>query len=154
MSDTADNPIVDPIAPRVDTRDTTPNDLASQTGNPGHRGVNPNEAASINPRLPPEDQSLPSINEPPGIARAERVEPAAGELPTEATSGPPSINEPPGSQTAPLPEMPSEPEMEPLLSDADLSAMTRVELDEYAASRGIDSTGEATKADVIALLKA
>ena len=141
--------------PRPDTRDPTPGDLASRTGNPGQRGLNPNEAASINPRLPDDDQSLPSINEPPGLERGERPEPEAGSPPTEATSGPVSINEPPGSETAaPAPAAPAKPALAPLPSDAELMAMTRVELDDFAESRGIDSYDAATKADVIALLKA
>lgn len=66
----------------------------------------------------------------------------------------PSINEPP-APAAPPPVNP-EPEatLPPLPSDSELTAMTRAELDALAESRGLDSSGEATKADVIALLKA
>lgn len=86
----------------------------------------------------PEDTGPPSINEPPGS----KVKPDA---PAEAP--PAGETPPPGGGAPPAPAK------EPLLSDAELSAMTRVELDEYAEGRGVDSTDCATKADVVALLK-
>lgn len=73
----------------------------------------------------------------------------------EPDNGPVSINEPPGSKViSPAEPKPDEPAQEPLPSDAELSAMTRVELDELADERGVDSTQYATKADLIAALKA
>jgi hypothetical protein len=73
-------------------------DLEDLTGNPGHRGVNPDApAGSING--PPSDRTgkTESINEPPGIPNNERTvgtrDAGAG------VQG--SINEPPGSQVTP-----------------------------------------------------
>jgi hypothetical protein len=73
--------------------------------------------------------------------------------------GPASINEPvPPEGAAPPapPAPPAEPETDraPLPSDSELNSMTRVELNELAAERGIeDADTLATKADVIAALK-
>ena len=46
---------------------TTP-DLEDVTGNPGHRGVTPHQAQSMNPP-PRTDGGMDSINEPPGSQR-------------------------------------------------------------------------------------
>ena len=105
--------------PERDAHKTT-FDLEDVTGNPGHRNLNPNEAWSMNPRLPLGDQSVPSINEPPG---RERGEPPKAEA-AQAQEYPPhmlplSINEPPGSEVIPPVEPPPveppppEPEPEP-----------------------------------------
>jgi hypothetical protein len=85
-----------------------------------------------------------------------------------------SSNEPEGSQTQPPPEQPgvkAEPdpaakhepeeaqqtqaprERDPLPSEAELSAMTRPELDELAEDRGLDPDECGTKAEVIAMLR-
>jgi hypothetical protein len=72
-------------------------DLEDLTGNPGHRGVNPDAPAnSING--PPSDRTgkVESINEPPGIPNNERP---AGLVAGQGVQG--SINEPEGSQVIP-----------------------------------------------------
>jgi len=72
-------------------------DLEDLTGNPGHRGVNPDAPAnSING--PPSDRTgkTESINEPPGIPNNERP---AGLVAGQGVQG--SINEPEGSQVIP-----------------------------------------------------
>ena len=66
-------------------------------------------------------------------------------MPDDLTKLPHSINEPPDGMAVE--------EQPPLPSDSELSAMTRADLDALAESRGIDSSGMATKADVIAALK-
>lgn len=70
-----------------------------------------------------------------------------------------SANEPPGSNVLDQPdppeiEPPAAQSLPPLPSDSELAAMTRAELDALADERGHDSTGLATKADVITFLKA
>jgi IPT/TIG domain len=77
-------------------------DLEDLTGNPGHRGVNPDAPAnSINKPTDPKTGRLESINEPPDI---EQNWPKAGqrsgkEVPAGGSEW--SINEPPGSQVIP-----------------------------------------------------
>ncbi|HZD62099.1 MAG TPA: IPT/TIG domain-containing protein [Xanthobacteraceae bacterium] len=73
-------------------------DLEDLTGNPGHRGVNPDApAGSINP--PPDDKTgrLESINEPSHIDQ--NMPPAGTRDASAGVAG--SINEPPGSQVIP-----------------------------------------------------
>ena len=77
-------------------------DLEDLTGNPGHRGVNPDAPAnSINKATDPKTGRLESINEPPHI---DQNWPQAGqrtgkEVPAGGSEY--SINEPPGSQVIP-----------------------------------------------------
>lgn len=76
--------------------------------------------------------------------------------PKDENAGPASINEPVPPEGAAPPTPPAEPETDraPLPSDSELNSMTRVELNELAAERGIeDADTLATKADVIAALK-
>ncbi len=80
-------------------------DLEDLTGNPGHRGVNPDAPAnSINPPTDPKTGRLESINEPPGIEQnwskaGERQGKQGKEVPAGGSEW--SINEPPGSQVIP-----------------------------------------------------
>lgn len=75
-------------------------DLEDVTGNPGHRGVNPDApAGSVNFNYADARLNPPSINEPPGAEpppRVERMASAPGTpLAGQGVTG--SINEPPGS---------------------------------------------------------
>lgn len=122
-----------------DNREATPNDLEHQTGNPHHRGLNPNRGETRGPDpqdVDPRDGPV-SINEPPG---------------SEVLPAPPTDPSAPIDQAA-KPPASSAPAPKPLPSDAELHEMTRAELDALAKKRGIDTTDEATKADVIARLK-
>ena len=96
-------------------------DLEDVTGNPGHRGANPNipaaTAEEIAERLA---AGVESINEPPWrqfAAAAVEVAPQTEELPPHL--GPYSINEPPGPEATPEPpegEAPTLSSIEPNIS--------------------------------------
>jgi len=141
-------------------------DLEDITGNPGHRGVNPDApAGSINRAPDPKTGRLESLNEPPGVEPGTRRAPsttstiAPNPRNADPLATPHSINEPPGSQVVPPVEEPPinevdpPPETEPLPPESELERMTRAELDELAEKRGVDTGDAATKADVIDALK-
>lgn len=74
-------------------------DLEDITGNPGHRGVNPDApAGSINKATDPRTGRLESINEPPGVEPGtQEAAPTTNTIPPNPHPQLASVNEPPGS---------------------------------------------------------
>jgi IPT/TIG domain len=94
----ADMPGMHPFnQPDPDSRERkgTRLDLEDITGNPGHRGINPDApATSINP---PDREAGGSINEPAGVDQNERQASTRGTAPLAGQGSHASINEPYGS---------------------------------------------------------
>jgi hypothetical protein len=108
-------------------------------------GIAPPETPEVERRLV--DEGVSSINEPEGS----QVQPPPDEVSPGVQTEPDLESRPEATQTKPPPE--ERKPAEPLPSEAELSAMTRADLDELAEERGLDPDDYGTKAELVAALK-